>query len=186
VLNPKKKNWLRKLVKEKKILEVTILEENSSNEILNDIEIFYISYFQFLGFNLVNHTKGGEGISGYKHSEETRKKSSQLRKGKAPILTEEARRKISLSKKGKPLSEQAKLNMSKARKGRKFSPLTTEHRQKLSKSNGGSKIKDQNGVVYDSSADACRKLNLTPGGIYKVLLGKYSHTGGYTFTKVEE
>ena len=54
------------------------------------------------GYNL---TDGGEGMTGYTHSEETKKKMSDARKGKKSNMygkhhTEETRRKISEAKKG--------------------------------------------------------------------------------------
>lgn len=70
-----------------------------------------IKQFSELGFKLSNLTDGGEGTSGYKHSEE-------------------ANRKNSLSHIGKLHTEETKRRISEAGKGRKLSP---EHRQALLK-----------------------------------------------------
>ena len=62
---------------------------------LNQMEIFYIKKYdpQF------NFTEGGDGISGFKHSEESRKKISESLKGKKPYeMTEETKKKMSKSR----------------------------------------------------------------------------------------
>lgn len=76
---------------------------------------------------LHNRTDGGEGISGFTftHSEETRKKMSESKKGKKRRpFTEEHKRKMSEAKKGKKFSEEAKKNISDALKGKKHSEET--------------------------------------------------------------
>ena len=50
--------------------------------------------------NGYNQTKGGEGSLGRKHSEETKSKIREKRK--LQVISEETRRKMSLSKKGRP------------------------------------------------------------------------------------
>jgi hypothetical protein len=89
---------------------------------------------------LRNLTDGGEGISGYRHTEEYKKQSSEARKGKnsywfgkkipreyvekskatrlGMTLTEEHKRKISESNKGKSISDETKRKLSIANKGR--------------------------------------------------------------------
>jgi hypothetical protein len=59
-----------------------ILEENLSGGDLDDAEKFWISSALSSGAKLVNHTFGGEGCKGYKHTEETRKKMSGSKAGK--------------------------------------------------------------------------------------------------------
>lgn len=46
------------------------------------------------------------------------------------------------------------------------------------------KIQDQYGTVYESSADAARKLGLFPSNICHVLKGNQKSAGGYVFKKV--
>ena len=48
-----KANWINKLRDTGLLLEVSILEEVSS-EVINEAEVFYISYFKSLGFDLTN------------------------------------------------------------------------------------------------------------------------------------
>jgi hypothetical protein len=91
---------------------------------------------------LCNFTKGGEGISGLIHSEESKIKMSLARKGTK--LSEEHKRKISEAQKGrKPhlLTEETKRKISEARKGRKNphlgTPRTEESKRKNSESHKG-------------------------------------------------
>jgi group I intron endonuclease len=58
-----------------------IIDECDNIDELNRLEIFYIGHYKtyFEGYNL---TMGGEGMSGYKFSEETRQKMSESLKGK--------------------------------------------------------------------------------------------------------
>ena len=71
---------------------------------------------------------------GKHHSEESRKKMSEARKGKPSWMngkhhSEESRKKMSEAKKGKHFSEESRKKMSEAKKGKHFSE---EHKRKLS------------------------------------------------------
>ena len=68
---------------------------------------------------LTNMTFGGEGTSGFKHSEETKRKIGEASKGRE--FSEEVKRKISEGNKGKKNSEEAKRKMSESHKGIKYS-----------------------------------------------------------------
>ncbi len=57
--------------------KVEILSDNIPEEDLNNLEIYYIAFYNTMcpyGYNL---TKGGEGTSGYKHTPEQRENSRQ-------------------------------------------------------------------------------------------------------------
>jgi hypothetical protein len=75
---------------------------------------------------LTNLTDGGEGTLGTVITEETRKKLSISHKGNK-------------SRTGQKLSEETKLKMSLARKGVKRPKLTEEHKKKLSLAKIGKK-----------------------------------------------
>jgi len=92
-----------------------------------DYEKFFIKIIGRIeqGGTLTNLTDGGEGQSGFKFSEESKKKMSEIRKGKKlKPLSDESKLKISISKIGKP----SKL------KGISFDDLYGEERSNLIKS----------------------------------------------------
>jgi hypothetical protein len=111
---------------------------------------------------LLNSTDGGDGASGYKHSEsfkekmrnlpgywksksipkEAKQKMSESKLGKKrPTFTEEHRKKLSEANKnqipwnlGKSLSIETRKKMSGSKKGKSKAPLSQDHRKKISES----------------------------------------------------
>lgn len=118
-------------------------------ESLNEDDCFNkeISLINEIGLNdLCNLTIGGEGTSGYKLSEKTKKKMSLAKRGTKRIFSEEHKQNLSNALSGdnhhrywknKSLSKETKEKMSLAKKGRKFSD---EHRKKISKALKGRKL----------------------------------------------
>jgi hypothetical protein len=86
-------------------------------------EKFLILCFKDIGIHLTNMTGGGEGMSN--PSKEVREKMSLNNGMKRP----EVSKKISLARKGKHLSDEHKLKLSKVQTGRKLSEKT---KQKMS------------------------------------------------------
>lgn len=117
------KNWLAKLNKLglKPIIE--ILADNLTEEQAFEKEKELIKSYD----DLTNLTSGGEGVSGFKPSEEFRQWIKVFNTGKKQ--TPETVAKMVAARKGKPRSESAKKKISMARKGIKFSE---EHKRKLS------------------------------------------------------
>lgn len=96
--------------------ELIVLERDVKDEDLDTLEIYYISKYDTFN-NGYNYTKGGGGIKGYHHSEETRKKMGiAIHNSMWKINTPERTAKIRA-----------------AQKGRKF---TQEHRQHIKDSIG--------------------------------------------------
>jgi len=83
-----------------------------------------------------NHS-GGTPI-GFKHTDEMRRKLSEVKKGKK--MDEETKKKISKANKGKCISEKQRKQISEARKGMKF---TEEHRKKIGESKRGIKLTEE-------------------------------------------
>ena len=134
--------------------------------------------------HLTNFTWGGEGISGMHHSEETKQKMSEAKKGKKhPMygkkfseehklkmseahkgikLSEETKRKMSEANKGKKRSKETKQKISKALKGKtpwiKGKKLSEETKMKISESHKGKSSKKviciTTGKIFDSLKDA--------------------------------
>lgn len=115
--------WIQSLMKlgEKPILDIIDCVEND----WQFWEQHYISLFKTWGFDLTNHTNGGEGNDGKKLSESTKKKMSLAHKGKQYALgtvhTEEYKQNLKL-----------KLTGNKRAKG---AVRTIETRRKLSENN---------------------------------------------------
>lgn len=95
-----KNNWIRKLLKTGNIPEIKIIACDLESR-LSELEKSYIKEFRQEGHPLTNGTDGGEGISGWHHSEETRQKLSQAAQNRLPISqeTREKKRQSMLGKK---------------------------------------------------------------------------------------
>lgn len=90
----------------------SIIDTAENEKELNEKEIFWISEYKKT-YNLYNMTNGGEGVSGYKHTDESKKKLSEKLKGKpAP------NKGLPAYNKGIPMSEEQKKKMSEERKGK--------------------------------------------------------------------
>ena len=113
-------HWKRVVAKYGKP-HVEILANWDTEKEALDHEVLLISCFKDMGFVLTNKTNGGEGTSGFKHSEEIKKHLSIImigkpspRKGKT--ISIEHKLKIGQSNKGKKRTEEAKKKMSEAKK----------------------------------------------------------------------
>lgn len=117
----------------------TILTDNVDNiELLNELEIHYIrlynTYYQTSKTGL-NLTTGGGGQSGYIHTDETKKKLSEINKGKK--LSEEVKKKIGIASTGRLHTEETKKKISILNKGKQFRlgiELSEDHKKKISNS----------------------------------------------------
>ncbi len=75
-----KNNWIKQVLSKGFEPEVYVLETHESDEEAFAAEKFWIAYFRSIGCRLTNSTDGGEGATGAKRSEETRKKISDKAK----------------------------------------------------------------------------------------------------------
>lgn len=108
--------------------EIVIVEEFDESIELNEAEIFWIAYLRGIGCDLTNMTDGGGGTRGLE----------PWCKGKE--LSEEHRRKISQSNKGRTVWNKGKKNhpnQSKAIAIANKSRMAPEVRAKISKANKG-------------------------------------------------
>jgi group I intron endonuclease len=124
-----------------------VLETDIDISKIHEREKFWIKELNTMKPNGYNLTEGGEGTFGYRHTEESKKRMSEMRKGvpgkpksedvkkylselyKGRKLSEEQKKKISESKKGKRLSEEHKMKISETQKGRTHSE---EHNRNVS------------------------------------------------------
>jgi len=133
----------------KDISRIKILHENLSEKQAFDLEKELIREYgrKDLGTGILrNLTEGGEGDSGYKHTEESKLAMSKARRGKpsgrkglpSPMKgvarTQETKDKIASALKGGKLTPEHKAKLSKAHKGK---TLSAEHKANLRKANKG-------------------------------------------------
>jgi len=120
---------------------IIFLKQNLTEEEAFKHEIYMIDVFgrKDLGTGILhNRTDGGEGSSGCIPSEETKRKLSEVNKGKT--LSEETRRKIGEASKGKTVSEETKRKMSDANKGH---IVSEESRKKMSDAQKGKTLSEE-------------------------------------------
>ena len=102
-------------------------------------EIYLIAFYgrADLGLgSIVNMTSGGEGILGYKFSDESRKKMRKPR-------SEEAKANISKGQKGRIFSEEHCKKISEARKGQKTKPHSKESIKRMLETKKGTKYSEE-------------------------------------------
>ena len=137
-----------------------ILFDNLDEELSLLVEIELIDKYRKLGYKLVNLTDGGEGVSGYKHNEETKQLLGEKSKGR--VVSEETKSKISLvwkDKKRNPFSEEHKKKISEAAKKQKRVPFSEETKQKISASKIGKKrTEEQKKKISEATKLAMSKL----------------------------
>ena len=135
--------WIGSLLKVGVTPDMNIIEEVAYKvkEDWASREQHWISLYRISGHKLTNLTEGGDGIEGFKHSEECKKRMNAHRIGKPGTPhTEESKRKLSEAHKGKvlgPMSEEQKKLRSEKTKGIPKGPFSEEHRKNLSESHKG-------------------------------------------------
>ena len=154
-------NAIKKYGKDAFVVE--ILEEDVPEHLLAKFECLHIRFWNAKVPNGYNLTDGGEGMSGWKASQETRRKISEAQKGKS--LSPEHRRKLSEAKKGTPshnkgktLSPEHRRKISEANQNR-----SPEHRQKLSKSLKGRTVWNKGKTDIYSDATLKQMSNKAKG-----------------------
>lgn len=150
-----------------------ILCTSEKEEIIKELEIKIISSLNTMSPNGYNLTLGGEGTTGYKHTEKNKKIMSKLKKGikqsedqkrktsermkgnslaKGYKHTEETLKLLSEQRKGnkntlgRKLSEEEINKLSERMKGNKYTlghVLSEEHKEKISKGNSGKKFTEE-------------------------------------------
>jgi formate-dependent nitrite reductase cytochrome c552 subunit len=143
--------------------DVEFIVQNVDEELAFLVEMEAIDKYRRIGFVLVNQTGGGQGMAGYKASEETKKKMSAKQIGNKYRLgtfqSAEARAKISAAHKGRKLSPEhvakvaaaligkkasaeTRLKLSLSHKGKR-QPLSLETKAKISAAHKGLKLSDE-------------------------------------------
>ena len=101
-------------------IKIHFLHKNLTEEEAFQKEKYWIKYYgrRNLGAGtLCNLTDGGEGTIGHVCSEETKRKLSEINKGK--ILSNATKQKIAEASKGRKHTDEAKQKLSESKKGEK-------------------------------------------------------------------
>ena len=127
--------WIKSLLNIDREPQFIVLEdfEIANDDILNSAEKRLIAHHRLCGCNLTNHTDGGEGSIGYKHTKESLDKISKSSKGRQARLgmktSDVTKKRISKSQQGKTTSVETRRKMSNSHRGKKVSDET---RRKMS------------------------------------------------------
>jgi hypothetical protein len=138
--------------------EVRIVASGLLEKEALDLECDRIAFWRNSGCDLTNLTNGGEGISGFKHSDETRQKLSNLNKGNPSAF------------KGKKHTDETKLALSAIAKKRGAPKLTKEQQEKVAAWHRGQK----------RSPETCAKISAKAKGRPSPNKGKPSPLKGTT------
>lgn len=138
--NSHKIKWIKKLILDGLAPSINLINKYDTKQeaIFNEVKLIF--EHKLLGYNLVNGTDGGEGGTGYKFTKEQIVNQSKRQTGrKLPRCSEERKRKISESNKGRKMTEAQKDKMRGKTK-------TEEHKKKLSDANKGRKLESETKV----------------------------------------
>jgi group I intron endonuclease len=142
-------------------------------------EKLLIASLKEIGVSLCNATDGGEGISGFKHSQEVKEHMSKVRKGihfrKTYNISDETRFKMSKSQTGRKHSENVRKKISKANAGQNnamYGKPSQKRKQVICLTNN---------KIYDSITEAAEELKVKSPKITLVCQGKRKSTGGHIF-----
>lgn len=128
--NPKsfKNTKIKKAIREGKEILVQFLKTDLSSDDAAMWEVFYIAEYgrRDLGYGpLTNGTDGGEGVAGYRHTDEQKAHHSAVMKGRkidngrlGKKHSIETRDKIAIGNKGKIVSDETRAKLSLAHKGK--------------------------------------------------------------------
>lgn len=122
-LKDRNQHW--KNIVNKHGFNVQILAYWNTEEEALDHEKLLISCFKQMKYVLANKTDGGEGVSGFKHTDKIKNHLSKKMKGKpshrkGKTISEEHKKKIGLANKGKKRSDKTIKKMSESAKLRKI------------------------------------------------------------------
>jgi len=127
---------------------IIFLKKNLTEEEAFKHEIYMIDVFGRIDLGtgiLHNKTNGGDGVSGWVPSEETKTKMSEAHKGRTP--SEESRKKMSDARKGKTHTEETRRKISEENKDKNHpnygKTLSEETRRKIGEAHKGKSLSEE-------------------------------------------
>lgn len=161
-----------------------IIEEICDKNDLDKKEEYWIKYYDTVnaGYNI---KYGGKSSSGYKQTQKSIQKRIEKLKGKK--LSEEHKLKISKSHLGKKLSPETINKMCKSRTGK---PKSLSCRKKISEAHSKNyyKLTHKNGnfLVIKNLAQYCRDNNLNQSYFSRILKGERKSYKGWSIEKLDK
>lgn len=152
-----------------------VVDTASSIESLNEKEKYWIGFYDCKTPNGYNQCDGGGNTIGYHHSDSS--------KDKMRVAKENAFCGTGNPFYGRKHSDEAKLKMSQSRKGR---TLTNEWKAKIGKGLQKRVINLDTGEVFESVKDAAERYGLQATHITRVCKGKRKTTGGFRWSHYDE
>ena len=129
------------------------------------VEVESIDLYKKRGIKLVNLTNGGEGCTGYsmQHSEEQKRKWSEMRKGtpsprKGVILSDETKQKIREARAGKPLAQDHIKKISLSLIGNKNTAKLTDEQVRFVRANQGKITHIELGQMFNVHKNTIHKI----------------------------
>jgi group I intron endonuclease len=162
----KRNSWMVALKKEGLIPIIKLLDF-CTTENWKNLEQYWIEQFRVWGFKLTNMTEGGDGTLGYKQSEKQKLNNSLINKGKT--LSKETRLKISKSSKGK--------------KGKKYD---FKERPKHCKQVHQYDKNNQYIKSFKSTTIASNELNILITSIINNLTNRSKTAGGFKWKRIKD
>ena len=176
-------NYWNKIVAKYGTPEVQILANWNTEEEAFSHEVLLISCFRDMGYELANLTNGGDGTSGYKHTEEHRRKNSLAKMGKIWNLgrkhSEETKRKCGVKNIGRVHTEEEKQKRTAKLIGNKNAVGNTN---RLEYKIIGTNMQTGEQIEF-IGAKAIRAAGFSHSAVYECANGKRPHHKGYTWTK---
>ena len=178
-------NYWNKIVAKYGNPEVQILANWDTEEEAFSHEVLLISCFRDMGYELANLTDGGDGTSGYKQTEEHRKKNSLARKGKSATwnvgrkYSEELKKKCGAKNLGKKLTEEHKAKISKHLAGNKYAVGNTN---RLEYKIIGTNMQTGEQIEF-LGAKAVNDAGFQHANVIKCIYGKRKSHKDYTWQK---
>ncbi len=170
-------NALKKYGIEK--FDIVIIAECETQEQLNELEKYWIKFYDCkrpIGYNL---TDGGEGTLGHIVTKATRQKISKSKTGKkTKPHTQQTKDKIGAANKGRKVSQEVRKILSEKHTGKKLSEKTRAN-MSAAKKNKRPVICLETEIIFTSVASAAKWAGIVPCTLTSVLRGRTITAGGY-------
>ena len=178
-------NWILGLAAANLCYKIVVIQEFDNPDILGEAEIFWIAYFRNMGFDLTNITLGGDGASGYRHTDETLSHLREIHKGKRPSAKCLSAANAAVRGSHRSHSEATKAKMSASKLGKSRKPFSDQTKLRMSEGHGGRLFRDQSGEVYTTLSEAQLSTGVDRANISAVLHGRYKQCNGFVFAYLD-